>query len=108
MIGKLNTRINIITSTPSQDAGGGLSEVRTDDYPLWAKVEARDGRMITGESQVQWSYNYKIIFRYEKSRPVSSGQTIEYDGKRLMIHSISYEDEGKRRYCIARCSVTRK
>lgn len=109
MIGKLNTRITIKNSGFTIDEAGGPSDLNNDEgYELWAKVDARDGRLMTNEKQVQWSYNYKVTFRYERSRIVTSDMVISYDGKDLKINSISYENEGKRKFVVARCSVTRK
>lgn len=108
MIGKLNRRITIKTCGKIKDAGGGLTPIETGSYSIWAKVEDRFGTIVTGQNQVQWNYDYKITFRYEVSRPVTSDQTISYDNKKLAINSISFENEGNRKYVITRCSVTTK
>ena len=106
MIGKLNRRVTIKSWGNTQDEAGGIIPVETASYPIWAKVEDRNGRLFTGEQQAQWSYDYKVTFRYEKSRVATSNMTIDYDSKRLAINSLSYENEGNRKYCIARCSAT--
>ena len=108
MIGEMNRRITINSWTSSKDAGGGISPVPNGSYTIWAKVEDRSGTFINAQMQQQWNYDYKITFRYEISRPVTSNQTINYDGKNLTINSISFENEGNRKYVIARCSVTTK
>lgn len=106
MIGEMNRRV-IVTSWGSiQDAGGGLSPVQIGAYPLWAKVRARNGSLYTGEQQALWNYDYEITTRYEKSRIVKSNQTYEYDGKRLAINSVSFSEEGNRKYVVCRCSTT--
>ncbi len=81
MIGKMNRRITIKTWATTQDAGGGLSPSVSSSYSIWAMVEDRSGSLITAQAQPQWSYDYKITFRYEKTRVVNSNQTIAYDGK---------------------------
>ena len=106
MIGQLNRRITIKSWTSSQDDAGGIISTETKSYTIWAKVESRNGMLFTGEQQRQWSYDYKITFRYDKCRVVSSNDTIDYDGKRLSINSISFQDEGNKKYCVARCSTT--
>lgn len=106
MIGKLNRRVTLKSWSSTQDEAGGVIPLITSTYVIWANVEDRTGHIMQGEQQRQWSYDYKVTFRYEKSRVVTSGMTIDYDSKRLAINSLSYENEGQRRYCIARCSTT--
>lgn len=106
MIGKLNRRITIKTSTNEQDEGGGLVAIETDSYEMWAQVEERSGIATIGFEQQVWNYDYRITVRYEKTRIIKSNQTIEFDGKTLSINSVSFQDEGKRRYTILRCSTT--
>lgn len=105
MIGQLNRRINVKSWTTSTDAGGGLSALQVQDYTIWAKVEARNGTSFTDKEQQIWNYDYKVTFRYERSRVVGSNFTIDYDSKRLRINSISYIEEGTRKMSIARCST---
>lgn len=107
-IGELNRVITIKSWTSSKDAGGGVSAAEAGSYSIRAKVEDRNGIQVTGQNQMQWNYDYKITFRYEVSRPVTSNQTIVYDSKSLTIKSISYQNEGNRKFVIARCSVTTK
>lgn len=106
MIGDFNRRITLQSWTTTQDEAGGSAAVIDQSYTIWAKVEDRSGRTFGGEQQEQWSYDYKVTFRYEKSRKVNSNMTILYDGKKLLIRSLSYADEGQRKFCVARCSAT--
>lgn len=106
MIGKLNRRVTIKRWTSSTDDAGGLTSVQTASYSIWAKVEPRNGAVFTGQEQTLWNYDYKVTFRYERSRVVQSNFTIDYDGKRLRINSISFENEGERKYSVARCTTT--
>ena len=106
MIGQLNRRVTLKSWGNTQDEAGGVIASVVAFYPIWAKVEDRNGRLYQGEQQREWSYDYKVTFRYERSRVVNSGMTIDYDSKRLAIKSLSYENEGTRKYCIARCSAT--
>lgn len=104
-VGKLNRRVIIKTWGSDQDIGGGVIPKVLSAYIIWAQVEDRNGSMYLGEQQRQWAYDYKVTFRYEKSRVVTSTMTIDYDGKQLAINSISYFNEGNRKYCITRCSA---
>ncbi len=106
MIGKLNRRITIRSWTSSKDDGGGPVAVQTGSYSIWAEVKPRTGQRFSDTDQMLWSYDYKVKFRYEASRVVGSNMTIDYDNKRLAINSIEFEDEGTRKYCIARCTTT--
>lgn len=106
MIGELNTRVTIKTWSSQQDETGAPAKVAATSYSMWAKVESRNGNLYSGQDQQLWNYDYKVTFRYEKSRPIPSNATIDYDNKRLAINSISYEDEGKRFWAVARCSTT--
>lgn len=105
MIGELNRRVTVKSWGHTQDEAGGLIDTLTASYTIWAKVEDRNGRQMISEQQREWDYDYKVTFRYEKSRIVTSGMTIDYDGKRLAINSLSYINEGNRKFCIARCST---
>lgn len=105
-IGELNRRITIRSWGSTQDPGGGPIALLLVTYTIWAKVEVRSGQMYSGEQQAIWTYDYKITFRYEKSRLPASNFTIDYDGKRLVINAISFINEGNRKYVIARCSTT--
>lgn len=106
MIGTLNRRITINTSTYLQDAGGGISADEIGDYDMWAKVEERNGFPVTGQQQQVWNYDYRITVRYERTRIIKSNQTIAFDGKTLAVNSVSFQSEGKRNYAILRCSTT--
>lgn len=105
MIGKLNRRVNLKAWGNTQDEGGGVIPTIISSYNIWAKVENRNGNLFTGEQQREWQYDYKVTFRYERSRVVNSSMTIDYDNKRLAINSLSYQDEGERKFAIARCST---
>lgn len=104
-IGEMNRRITLKSWTAVQDAGGGSSPVNVASYIVWAKVEARNGTPFINEKQQVWNYDYRITFRYEKSRIPKSNFTIDYDSKRLRINSISYENEGTRKWSVARCTT---
>lgn len=102
---KLNRKININAWTGSQDVYGGTTAVPVASYEVWAQVEERQGNLNVSEAQNLWSYDYKVVFRYEESRKVGSNFTIDYDSKRLTINSLSIANEAHRKFYIARCSA---
>jgi SPP1 family predicted phage head-tail adaptor len=102
--GLKNRRITVETWATVKDTGGGTSGTIVSSYKMWADVESRDGRMIQGENQRMWPYNFKLTVRFEKSRPIYVNQTIVYDGNRMSIQSISINREGMRWEYILRCS----
>lgn len=104
-IGDFNRKITLKSWTATQDEGGGSSAVNLASYIVWAKIDQRFGTPFTSEEQQVWNYDYKITFRYERSRIPKSNFTIDYDSKRLRINSISYENEGNRAYSVARCTT---
>lgn len=104
MISEYNRRVTLKSWGTAQDEGGGLEPAETASYTIWAKVEDKSGQPYTGEGQRTWNYDYKITFRYEKSRPVSESMTVDYASKRLTINSISYSNEGKKEEVILKCS----
>lgn len=107
-IGQFNVRITIKPfASAVQDEGGGLTASDDDSYSMWAQVEDdRSGFPFTGEEQQIWNYDYRFRVRYEKTRIIKSNYFVEFDNKTLKINSVSFKEEGKRRYSILRCSTT--
>lgn len=106
MIGQLNRRVQLKAWGSDQDDIGAPVKTLLASYAIWAQVEDRSGHLYLGQEQSTWNYDYKITFRYEKTRPISSNMTIDYDGKRLAINSVSYQNEGNRRFVVTRCTTT--
>ena len=106
MTGQLNRRITIKSWPHEVDEGGGVSAVVGVSWTMWAKGRARSGTFFTGQEQALWNYDYEWTFRYAPSRIVQSNMTIDYDNKRMKINSISFLEEGKRKFCVARCTTT--
>ncbi len=106
LIAERNRKVTIRSWATTKDEGGGPVAIQTGAYALWAKVEDRSGSQNTSQGQMLWNYDYTVTFLYEKSRVVGSNMTIDYDGKRLAISSLSFSSEGTRKECIARCTTT--
>ena len=105
MTGELNRRVTIKTWTTIQDAGGGSTATESASYSLWAKVENRTGRAVNPNGQLTWDYDYKITVRYEASREIKSNMTVLYDSKKLKIESVSFDEEGRTKFQVLRCSA---
>lgn len=91
-------------SAPTQSEGGGL--IQGSALPAierFAKVENRSGN-VSKEAGRQWNYDYKITVRSYPSDNYDSTGFVTFEGNRLSINSIEYENEGKKRFAILRCS----
>lgn len=115
MIGDMNRRLTVRRWGSTTDEGGGTSAIEISNWTVWANVENKDssskgfgrgsGAASNDQNQRQWAYSYKVILRYEISRPLLVMDTFDYDNKRLTVESLSIEDEGNRKFVIARCST---
>lgn len=107
LISDFKNRI-IITkySPPTQTAGGGLLPgAAIGSFTKWAFIESRSGVVVLDSQQREWNYDFKIRVRYTKSFVESSNDLITFEGKTLIIKSVSFEDEGAKRVVILKCSV---
>lgn len=104
MTSELRSKITVKSWSSTKDAGGGITKSVVSSYDIRAKVENRTGTA-QRQDQAIWNYDYKITVRYEASRVIKSNMTVDYNGKSLKINSVSYEDEGKLKYCILRCTI---
>lgn len=106
-IAELNRRVTIKSWTTSQDGRGGSTPVVSLNFDVWAKVEDRTGSKLSAHNNEQWMYDYKITFRYDPNRIVTSAFTINYESLQMAIQFISYDNEAHKQFCIARCNVIR-
>lgn len=104
-IGDLNRRVTVRRWGSTVDDAGGAGKVEISSWTKWAKVENRSGGMMVSENQVQFRYDFKIVMRYEVSRPTRPEYTLTYDSFNMKIHSVSIDSEGQRQFEILRCSV---
>lgn len=102
---KLNRRIILKAWDSETDIYGGNNAVPVASYELWAEASDRSGSIMDNYMQAVWQYDMKFVFRDEKSRQAGSNYTIDYDGKRFVIKSITHDKEAHRAYIIARCSA---
>lgn len=102
-IGEMRSRITLKSWGSYQDPGGGPIPLLLNSYTIWAKVEPRNGQLYTGEQQAIWAYDYKVQCRYEKTRVIASNFTVDFDGKRLGINSVSFKNEGNRKDTVLAC-----
>lgn len=106
MIGQMRSRIIIRRWGYIQRLSGGIVEVLTDAWTVWAKVENGGGRMLTDNQQATWQIDFKITFRYEDSRQVYTNDTIDFDGNRYVIKSADILYEGNRRFIECKVSTS--
>lgn len=90
---------------PTQTAGGGLVKGGVDEQMTkWANVESRSGSLTTDSGQREWNYDWKITTRYTSDFVEQNGDFVEYDGKTLIVRSVTFDNEGRKGEVILRCS----
>jgi len=104
MVKQLNRRVTVIVPGVTINDQGGPEASVLDSWEKWAQVENRSGSNSFQNQQQTWQYDYKIIMRFETSRPTKSNYEIEYENYRLKIESIEIDSEGYKGYEILRCS----
>jgi SPP1 family predicted phage head-tail adaptor len=102
---KLNRRIVIRAWGATQNEIGGLVAEEIASWALWANVEDRQGSSLNNYQQEQWQYDFKVVVRHEVSRKIGSNYTVDYDGKRLKINSVSHQSEAFRMFDVLRCEA---
>lgn len=86
----------------TQDAGGGNDKRISNSFLCYAKIEDRQGRQFVDQAQQQWTYEAKVVVRYNSS--ITSASTFVYNAKRYTIHSLSIQSESAARFMELRCS----
>jgi len=94
-ISDLRSRVTIRRWTSAKIEGGGINTVLLYSYDMWANAEEQSGRVSHNQSQDQWNCDYVFKVRYEKSRPIRTDYTIDFDGKRYKIERIKRDIEDK-------------
>jgi hypothetical protein len=106
MIAEFKNKVTIERyGAPSQSATGGnvRGALSATIGPYFAKVETRNGSLNTGHGR-EWSYDYKITVRYYPTQVIQSGDFVVFEGNRLAVRSVEFENEGQRKLVILRCS----
>jgi SPP1 family predicted phage head-tail adaptor len=101
-IGSFNRRVIFENWAFTQDIGGGSPATIVQAAIVWAKVENRSGSQFVNQAQQQWQYDCKIVMRYNEQ--IVSNTTIVYNNARYTINSLEIDEEGPKRFMIARCS----
>lgn len=112
---KLNRRVTIKRWSATQNEIGGNNAILISEWVKWAQVDDRSGSntpILTSRGggnsfynqQQVWTYDYKVILRYEKSRPTHSNDTVDYEGQRMKVESIDLINEGFKQFEVLRCS----
>lgn len=92
-------------ASAQNDQGGNIpGGIEVARWKKWAAIQDRSGsNQFTNQQQV-WDYDYKIMMRFERTRPTKSNYMIEYEGHRLKIESLSLDSEGYKDEEVCRCS----
>ncbi len=105
MLTNLNRRVTvIIPGRTVSDQGGNENATPIDTWEKWAHIDNRTGSNAFTNQQQTWQYDYKVIMRFERTRPTQSNYEIQYDGYRMKVESVSIDSEGYKGYEICRCS----
>lgn len=104
--GRKDRRVTIEKWVAVKVAGGGSQGGVGGSWEMWANIENRDGRLMTGQDQRQWSYDYKVIVRYERTREINTKDILVYGTIRMAINSVSIDREGMKEEYVLRCSTT--
>lgn len=101
---KYNRIVYVVIGSWQKNDQGGLEWVEIDRWKKWAAVEDRSGSNQFNNQQQVWTYDYKVMMRFERTRPTKSNYWIEYEGWRLKIESLSLDSEGYKDEEVCRCS----
>lgn len=100
---KYNRRAWIRGWGAMQNDIGSPVAVEVAAWEMWCNVEDRSGFQSEPYEQGVWQYKYRIRLRYERTRLIGSNYTIDYDGKRLAITSLSIKNEAYRAELVIDC-----
>lgn len=106
LVGQMDQQVVIRRWSKVKDSAGGLREVNTDSWTLWAAQEGRKGFALTNNQQMTWSYKQVFTVYYESDRRIYSNDTVDYDGQRFRINSVSNQTEGNRQMIEIETSTT--
>jgi len=105
MVKPLNRRVTVIVpSWAPGTLGWDKTAIEVDSWEKWAHIENRSGSNSFQNQQQTWQYDYKIIMRYETTRPTKSNYEIQYAGQRMKVESVEIDSEGYKGYEILKCS----
>jgi SPP1 family predicted phage head-tail adaptor len=100
----MNRRVIIMECKGIRNDQGGLVNTVVRSWVKWAKIEDRTGSNGVTQNKTQWEYDYKITMRYYPSIPTKSNYYIVYEGVAMKIENISINNEGFKKFEVARCS----
>lgn len=100
----MNRRILVLECKGVRNDQGGLDNTIVQSWEKWAMIEDRTGSNNVTQNQTQWQYDYKITMRYYPSIPTKSNYYIVYEGVAMKIENISINNEGFKKFEVARCS----
>lgn len=101
---KYNLIVWVVVVSWLKNDQGGLDAVEVDRWKKWAAIQDRSGSNQFNNQQQVWTYDYKVMMRFERTRQTKSNYIIEYGGYRLKIESLSLDSEGYKDEEVCRCS----
>lgn len=99
---KLDRRVIIRRWSSIQNTSGGNIATQVASWNKWAEVQERSGSVGDNFQQRTWTYDTTIVMRFEKERPTRSNDTIDYEGTRYEVQSVSIKREGHKQWEVIR------
>jgi len=103
-IGAMDRRPLFQNVTYSVDAGGGTSEVVTEQWNAWAEIQDRSGSSFIDQSQELVRYDYRVKVRFDGR--FNSQTVMIYEGQVCKPESMVIETEGYKDYLVFRYTRT--
>lgn len=103
-IGSMNRRVIFRNETYSLDAGGGSSDVTTEQWEAWAEINDRSGNTYAAQATDLTQYDYRVKIRFDAR--VTTNTKMIYEGQICTIPSVSIEKEGYKDFMILRVTRT--
>lgn len=91
--GEFKHLIKFLANEPTQDPDNGdLISSETQVAEMWAKVTPMTGSRALNAGQILNGKPYEIQVRYRDDVTIDEDLTIDWNGKRIAIHSVVEQD----------------
>ncbi len=95
-------RVTMSSYTFDQGNTGGTSAVLTESFDCWAQVISKGGSQYVTQAQTKNDAQFQVTIRYRSQ--VTENWNVTYEGQRMIINRLSYDNNGYKRYIIMQCS----
>lgn len=92
----MNRRPTFQNGSFTQDAGGGSSDIVTEQWKAWAEIKDRTGSSYNTEGQDVTVYDYSVRVRFDSR--FNSNTTMIYEGQVCKPSGMTIESEGFKNY----------